>query len=48
MIEKIATALDIHPADLFLRNASVTISNTKQLLKTELISQIEDFIDKKL
>ena len=48
MIEKIATALNIHPADLFLRNASTTVSGTKEILKTQLIAQIEDFIDKNL
>ncbi|MCR4789494.1 MAG: helix-turn-helix domain-containing protein, partial [Treponemataceae bacterium] len=45
---KIATALGVHPADLFLRNASSTVSKTKEILKTELIPQIEDFIEKKL
>jgi hypothetical protein len=48
MIEKIATALNIHPADLFLRNASTTVSGAKEILKTQLIAQIEDFIDKNL
>ena len=48
MIVKIASALDIHPADLFLRNASTTVSNTKKLLRTELIPQIEEFVEKRL
>ncbi len=48
MIVKIATALKIHPADLFLRNASSTVSNTKNLMKTKLIPQIEEFIEKEL
>ncbi|MCR5400828.1 MAG: helix-turn-helix domain-containing protein [Treponema sp.] len=47
-ILKIAAALKIHPADLFLRNASTTVSNTKNLLKTKLLPQIEDFIEKEL
>lgn len=47
-IIKIAAALEVHPADLFLRNASTTINNTKKLLRTKLIPQIEDFIDKEL
>ncbi|MBQ7157839.1 MAG: helix-turn-helix transcriptional regulator [Treponema sp.] len=42
----IAKALHIHPADLFLRNASVTVTHTKSILKNELLSQIEEFIDK--
>ena len=45
---KIATALGVHPADLFLRNASTTVSNTKNLLRTELIPQIEEFVEKRL
>ena len=48
MIITIANALEIHPADLFLRNASTTVNKTKELLKTELLQQIENFIEKKL
>ena len=48
MIITIANALEIHPADLFLRNASTTLNKTKELLKTELLQQIENFIEKKL
>lgn len=47
-ILKIASALKIHPADLFLRNASTTVSNTKKILKSKLLPQIEVFIDKEL
>lgn len=47
-IIKIAAALEVHPADLFLRNASTTVNNTKNLLRTKLLSQIEGFIDKEL
>ncbi|MBR0100413.1 MAG: helix-turn-helix transcriptional regulator [Treponema sp.] len=47
-IVNIANALEIHPADIFLRNASTTVSNTKNLLKTELIPQIEEFVEKRL
>ena len=45
---RIATALDIHPADLFLRNASSTIKHTKSILKQELVPLIENFIEKKI
>ncbi|MCR5494505.1 MAG: helix-turn-helix domain-containing protein [Treponema sp.] len=45
---KIATALGVHPADLFLRNASSTVNNTKTLLKEELLPLIENFIEKKM
>jgi len=48
MIVKISAALRIHPADLFLRNASTTVSNTKIILKSKLLPQIESFIDKEL
>ena len=48
MIAKIAAALNIHPADLFLRNASTTVTNTKNILRTELIPQIEEFVEKRL
>ena len=48
MIDKIASALQIHLADLFLRNASTTVSNTKNLLRTELIPQIEEFVERRL
>jgi len=48
MITKIADALEIHPADLFLRNASTTVNNTKELLISELLPQIETFIKNKL
>ena len=48
LLVKIADALEINPADLFLRNASTTVKNTKNLLKTELIPQIEEFLEKRL
>jgi transcriptional regulator with XRE-family HTH domain len=48
LLVKIASALKISPADLFLRNASTTVNNTKSLLKSKLIPQIEDFIEKEL
>lgn len=48
MIDKIASALQIHPADLFLRNASTTVSNTKNIIFAELIPQIEEFVERRL
>ncbi|MBQ3824643.1 MAG: helix-turn-helix transcriptional regulator [Spirochaetaceae bacterium] len=44
-IVNIANALDIHPADLFLRNASASVCQTRRVLKTELLAQIECFIN---
>ena len=46
-IIKIAAALKVHPADLFLRNASQTVNHTKSVLKNELLVQIQNFIEKK-
>ena len=48
LLIKISNALQINPADLFLRNASTTVSNTKSLLKTKLLPEIESFIEKEL
>ena len=48
LLVKISNALKINPADLFLRNASTTVSNTKKILKSELIPQIEEFVEKRL
>ena len=48
MITKIAAALKIHPADLFLRNASTTVASTKEILREKLLPQIETFIEKEL
>ena len=44
---RIATTLDIHPADLFLRNASSTVKHTKSILKQELVPINENLIEKK-
>ena len=45
MIIKIASALEIHPADLFLRNASINAqkinSTIKELFETEIPSLVE-------
>ena len=47
-IVNIAAALQVHPADLFLRNASTTVSDTKSIILTELIPQIEEFVERRL
>ena len=47
-IVNIAAALQVHPADLFLRNASTTVSNTKSIIRKELIPQIEEFVERRL
>jgi len=48
MIVKIAAALKIHPADLFLRNASTTVLLAKDKLRTKLLPRIEEFIEKEM
>ena len=48
MIIKISEALKINPADLFLRNASTTSASAKNILRTELIPQIEEFIERRM
>lgn len=48
MIIKMSDALKINPADLFLRNASATVSCAKRILRTELIPQIEEFIERRM
>lgn len=48
LLIKISNALLVNPADLFLRNASTTVSNTKNLLKTKLLPEIESFIEREL
>ena len=40
---RIATALDIHPADLFLRNASSTVKHTKSILKQNIYAAQNNF-----
>ena len=47
-ILKIAAALKIHPADLFLRNASTTVMEAKDKLRMKLLPQIEEFIEKEM
>lgn len=46
-IVRIAQALEVHPADLFLRNSSQSLANTKSILKNELLPEIENFIERK-
>lgn len=46
LILKIAYALEIHPADLFLRNASTAALNAKDKLRTKLLPEIEKFIER--
>lgn len=45
MICKIANALEIHPADLFLRNASSVSTKLKDTLETRLTSDIKEILE---
>lgn len=44
-IVAIAKALDVHPADLFLRNASKSKLETREYLKENLHRQIDKLLD---
>ena len=46
MILIIAKALQIHPADLFLRDTSVSQKELKEQLQTKLIEDIKIILDK--
>lgn len=45
LIFRLAYALEIHPADLFLRNASTASVSAKDKLRTKLLPEIEKFIE---
>ena len=47
MILKIADALEIHPADLFLRNASQTREEVRKFFDEELSSKMQEMVEKK-
>ncbi|MBQ8013910.1 MAG: helix-turn-helix transcriptional regulator [Treponema sp.] len=45
LLFKISTALEIHPADLFLRNASKSTLNTRKIMSTDFISYVSKFVE---
>lgn len=47
LILKIAYALEIHPADLFLRNASQSREDVRKFFDEELSSTMKDMIEKR-
>ena len=47
LILKIAYALEIHPADLFLRNASKTRKEVHDFFEKELSETLKTMVDKK-
>lgn len=47
LILKIAYALEIHPADLFLRNASQTREEVRKFFDEELSSKMKDMVEKR-
>ena len=47
MILKIADALEIHPADLFLRNASQTREEVRKFFDEELSPKMKDMVEKR-
>ncbi len=47
LILKIAYALEIHPADLFLRNASQTREEVRKFFDEELAPKMKDMVEKR-
>ena len=47
LVLKIAYALEIHPADLFLRNASKTREEVNDFFNTELAETMRNMVEKK-
>lgn len=47
LVLKIAYALEIHPADLFLRNASKTREEIHEFFEKELSETVKEMIEKK-
>lgn len=47
MILKIANALEIHPADLFLRNASQNRKSIREFFDEELFEKMKEMVEKR-
>ncbi len=47
LIVKIAYALEIHPTDLFLRNASQTRENVRDFFDKELSPKVKEMVEKR-
>ena len=47
LIVKIAYTLEIHPADLFLRNASQTRENVRDFFDKELSPKVKEMVEKR-
>ena len=45
LLFKMADVLQVHPADLFLRNASNVMEETYSTLKGEVLPQLEQFVE---
>lgn len=46
LIYRLADALEIHPADLFLRNASKTREDMRKFFDEELLPKVQEMIEK--
>ena len=46
LIYRLADALEIHPADLFLRNASKTREDMRKFFDEELLLKVQEMIEK--
>ena len=47
LLFKISDVLEINPADLFIRNASTTATQTRRILQEDLIDTILKFVNQK-
>lgn len=45
LLFKIADALGINPADLFLRNASKCVSETRQIMQNDFLPYVNRFVE---
>ena len=44
LLFKISDVLDINPADLFLRNASHCVSDSRKIMQEDFISYVDKFV----
>ncbi|MBO4546901.1 MAG: helix-turn-helix transcriptional regulator [Treponema sp.] len=47
LLFKISDVLEINPADLFLRNASNSLFETRKIMQDEFVAYVENFVKEK-
>ncbi|WP_296332763.1 helix-turn-helix transcriptional regulator [uncultured Treponema sp.] len=45
LLFKMTDALEIHPADLFLRNSSHSVCNIREIMKSEFMPYVNKFVE---